>query len=193
MKKAIFLSTDLLIDLPASEKEAEIITTIGSVEALRLLQKAGYSILVCNNEPGVAGGILTEEDLTKSARLVAQFLVEHGVSLSGFYYCPHVPNGYVKKYSKVCYCKKPSPGLFLTAARDTEVDLASSWTLAEVLDDVEAGNRADTRTVFIDTREEFEWNLTTLRCPNFTADSIFDAACLIVRQDMKKKIDTILY
>ena len=76
-------------------------------------------------------------------------LFREQLTLDGFYYCPHHPDGSVGAYARDCHCRKPMPGLLLQAAQDHGIDLRSSWMIGDILHDVEAGNRAGCRTVLI--------------------------------------------
>jgi histidinol phosphatase-like enzyme len=79
-----------------------------------------------------------------------------------------------------CLCRKPQPGLLRQAAREWQIDLSQSWLIGDILDDVEAGNRATCRTVLVDTGNETEWRLGLHREPHHLAGSLRQAARLIL-------------
>lgn len=75
-----------------------------------------------------------------------------------------------------CGCRKPAPGLLLQAAAQHDVDLAASWMVGDILDDVEAGHRAGCRSVLVDNGNETEWVRAPLRIPDYVARDFTDAA-----------------
>ena len=103
--------------------------------------------------------------------------------LAGFYYCPHHPQGQLPGYTQACLCRKPQPGLITRAAWDHEIDLAGSWFVGDILDDVEAGHRAGCRTVLVDNGHETQWRRSPLRWPHHVAASLADAALRIIAAD----------
>src|SRR5581483_11142184 len=110
-----------------------------------------------------------------------------GVPLAGFYYCPHHPQGQVNSYAVTCRCRKPAPGMLRRAAADLGIDLAESWMLGDILDDIEAGRRADCRTVLIDNGNETEWRRGRGRRPHYRAGDLAEAARLILNAAMKSQ------
>src|SRR5690606_21956781 len=111
-------------------------------------------------------------------RLRAMFR-EEGAELHGFFYCPHHPDGKVGAYTRTCTCRKPAPGMLMTAAKRHQIDQSRSWFVGDILDDVEAGRRAGCRTVLIDNGNETEWKDGAWRKPHFTAPDM-DGASRIV-------------
>jgi D-glycero-D-manno-heptose 1,7-bisphosphate phosphatase len=99
--------------------------------------------------------------------------------LDGFYYCPHSPDGVITRYAIPCTCRKPMPGMLYRAAREHGLDLAQSWMVGDILDDIEAGRRAGCRTVLIDNGNETEWKRSPLRTPHLTAPNLYTAAAMI--------------
>ena len=79
-----------------------------------------------------------------------------------------------------CLCRKPQPGLLWQAAHQLKIDLEQSWLIGDILDDVEAGNRATCRTVLVDNGNETEWRLGAQRRPLHFAQSLRQAARLIL-------------
>jgi len=98
---------------------------------------------------------------------------------AGFYYCPHHPDGAVADLRTTCACRKPAPGLLWQAARAEGIDLARSWFIGDILNDVEAGNRAGCRTILLNNGHETEWVASPLRVPWAVAPDL-DAAARII-------------
>src|SRR5439155_13322560 len=98
--KAVFLDKDgtLVEDVPYNVDPERIRLMPGAAEGLFLLHSAGYKLFVVSNQSGVARGYF-EETALRAVRARLRSLFEHiGVTLSGFYYCPHHPEGTVQPY-----------------------------------------------------------------------------------------------
>ncbi len=179
--RAIFLDKDgtLVEDVPYNVNPDLMQLTTGAVEGLRSLHAAGYKLIIISNQSGVARGYFPEEALIAVKERSHQMLAEMGVPLTGFYYCPHHPDGNVSGYNIDCSCRKPEPGLLFRAAQEHDIDLANSWFIGDILNDVEAGRRAGCKTVLIDNGNETEWVLSPLRLPHYIAPDLAEAARLI--------------
>jgi histidinol phosphatase-like enzyme len=104
-----------------------------------------------------------------------------GADLCGVYWCPHHPQGCVAGYANLCDCRKPAPGMLLRAAREHRLDLSRSWFVGDILDDVEAGNRAGCRTVLLDNGHETQWLEGAQRVPTARAADLREAARIVIR------------
>ncbi len=199
MNRAIFLDKDgtLVEDVPYNVDPARLKLMPGALEGLTQWQRAGYKLVVISNQSGVARGIFPEDALAGVKSRLERLLAEGGAALAGFYYCPHLPEGTVPAYAVDCECRKPAPGLLFQAARDLDINLAASWFVGDILNDVEAGNRAGCRTVLLDNGHETEWVQGAFRRPYFVAADLNEAAFLITseadrangRPDMLKLVE----
>lgn len=178
MAKAIFLDKDgtLIPDIPYNVDPALITLQPDAVTGLQRLRDEGYLFIVISNQAGVARGIFTEDALPAVEQRLAQLMAAHGLTLSGFYYCPHYPEGKVTAYTLDCDCRKPKPGMILQAALKHNINLSESWMIGDILNDVEAGNRAGCKTVLINNGNETEWVAGPMRAPTFICSSINQAA-----------------
>jgi D,D-heptose 1,7-bisphosphate phosphatase len=179
---AIFLDKDgtLIEDVPYNVDPARMRLLPGVADGLRLVHAAGYPLVVISNQSGVARGYFSEDALPAVEARLRELLAGAAVPLAGFYYCPHHPRGSVVAYAVECLCRKPAPGLLLRAASDLNLDLTRSWFIGDILNDVEAGQRAGCRTVLIDNGNETEWLPGPLREPHYTAADLHHAARLIL-------------
>lgn len=109
-----------------------------AAEALRALKDAGYKLLVATNQPDVAKGRTTREEVEAIHRLLQAQL-----PLDEIFVCYHADGD-------ACACRKPKPGMLLDAARKHGVDLGQSFMVGDRWRDVEAGQNAGCRTVLID-------------------------------------------
>jgi histidinol-phosphate phosphatase family protein len=180
---AVFLDKDgtLIEDVPYNVDPHKIRLTPGAADGLCLLHAAGYRLVVISNQSGVARGLFSEAALAEVKRCLGTLLRNLGVSLAGFYYCPHHPAGSVPAYRRHCLCRKPAPGMVLQAAHDLRLDLQGSWLLGDILDDVEAGRRAGCRAILIDRGSETEWRPGAFREPHHTVGDLHEAVQVILR------------
>ncbi|MFQ4144075.1 HAD family hydrolase [Chlorogloeopsis sp. ULAP02] len=185
--KAVFLDKDgtLIEDVPYNVSPDLIELTQGAIEALQLLQAHEYKLIVISNQSGVARGYFPESGLVGVKEHLFKLFSEQGVTLDGFYYCPHHPDGVVSEYAITCDCRKPEPGLILRAACEHNIDLQNSWFIGDILNDVEAGNRVGCKTILIDNGNETEWLLSGMRIPHYTVADLITAAQVIIR-NLKK-------
>jgi D-glycero-D-manno-heptose 1,7-bisphosphate phosphatase len=142
---------------PRSASELEIISS--SVEACQRLRQAGYLLVVVSNQPDVARG--TE---TLAGVKALNDLVGSRVAVDEFVVCPHDD-------ADGCDCRKPAPGMLTAAAERLNIDLRRSFMVGDRWRDVEAGQRAGCRTVFID-RSYAEGEP---RAPDLIVDELFEA------------------
>jgi D-glycero-D-manno-heptose 1,7-bisphosphate phosphatase len=107
-------------------------------ESLHRLRAAGFAVVVVTNQPDVARGTMSREEVHAIHREMCRL-----VPVDAVYVCFHDDQ-------ERCQCRKPAPGLLLDAATDMEIDLAHSFMVGDRWRDVEAGRRAGCRTVHID-------------------------------------------
>lgn len=179
---AVFLDKDgtLLDDVPHNVDPGQMRFARGAADALALLARHPLPLFVISNQSGVALGRFPYAALERvEARLRAMF-ASCGATLAGVYWCPHHPRGDVAPYARRCDCRKPAPGMLLRAAREHRIDLAASWMVGDILDDVEAGNRAGCRTILADCGNETEWQASPGRVPYAFVTNLRDAAQMIV-------------
>jgi len=152
MKRAVFIDRDGTIN---EEKEYlyrtdEFAFIPGAPQAIRLLNEAGFLVIVVTNQSGVARGYYTEEDVQLLHRHIAAQLEPFGARVDGWYYCPHHPAGR-GSYALPCRCRKPLPGMLLEAAGRFAIDLGSSIMIGDKLVDMQAGAAAGCRPILVRT------------------------------------------
>ena len=122
-----------------------------ATEALRVVSRAGYRIVVVTSQAGIAHGVIDEPTVDGiHAHMLARF-ADAGVHVDGVYYCPHHPNAKVERYRVTCECAKPKPGLVLQAARDLDLDLPRSFVVGDRWRDLQMGQAAGTRGILVRT------------------------------------------
>ena len=175
--RAVFIDKDgtLIHDVPYNVDPKNVQLTMGAGRALRRMKNAGYQLIVISNQSGIARGLFEEKDLLPINRQIQALLAPYNVKVDAFYYCPHGPDD-------GCECRKPMPGMILRAARDHAVEPQISWMIGDILNDVEAGNRAGCRTIHIDNGNETEWIRSDYRQPLYTVRDLAEAADIICHE-----------
>ncbi|MFA5039243.1 MAG: HAD family hydrolase [Candidatus Omnitrophota bacterium] len=186
---AVFLDKDgTLVENVENNAEPGLVEFYPDVwPALHLLQKNGFGLVIATNQPGIGQGYFTEEDILSVSHFIRTAFFEQGLRLDGFYYCPHHPDALDHRYKKNCICRKPAPGLLLTAASELNIDLAASWMIGDILDDIEAGKAAGCRTILLDNGNESQWVYEEKRIPDFISPTLMEAALLIDAQVQKER------
>lgn len=151
-KPAVFLDRDGTINV---EKDylyriEEFEFTPGAVEAIKLLNQAGYLVVVVTNQSGVARGYYTEADVATLHRHIDTVLASQGARVDAWYYCPHHDQG-KPPYNQTCDCRKPMPGMLQQAALDHAIDLTRSWMVGDKPADIDAGQAAGCKPVLVMT------------------------------------------
>ena len=160
-QRAIFLDRDGTINkyvgFLRNIEDFELID--GVAEAIKLINQSGYLAIVVTNQPVIARGEVTWEELNEIHRKMATLLGKEGAYIDGIYICPHHPDkgfeGERPEYKIDCDCRKPKPGLLLKAAENFNIDLSQSYMIGDSDRDVEAGRNAQVRgSVKIETNQD---------------------------------------
>lgn len=171
---AVFLDKDgtLIKNIPynADIKKIKFEETV--FEGLRILQKAGFILAVASNQSGVGRDLITQTQIKKAEHFISGTLRKKGIMLNHFFYCFH--------YEQNCSCRKPKQGLLITAAKKLNLNLDRSWIIGDILNDIEAGNRAGCRSILLDNGGETEYKTGPFRTPAYKASTFADAALFIL-------------
>ncbi len=116
----------------------------GSIEAICRLKKANYLVTIASNQPGIARGLFSEDDLKQIHAKLEQQLAIRGVQLDGIFYCPHGP-------SDNCICRKPKPGMLLQIASEFGIKLGHTTFVGDSLKDIRAAELAGARPALVRT------------------------------------------
>lgn len=135
----------------------------GVAESIRMINASGYLVIVITNQPVVARGEVSLDQLHDIHDKMETLLGLEGAYLDAIYYCPHHPHkGYPGEVSELkidCDCRKPKPGMLFEAANDFNIDLADSWMIGDGENDIKAGKAAGCRTALIG-KDDFNQDLT---------------------------------
>ena len=144
----------------------QLVILPGVLDALSSLRAAGFLLIVVTNQPDVARGSTSKEsvDLLNAA-------LKERLPLDAIFTCYH-------DNADNCDCRKPKPGLLLTAARDFGIDLACSYMVGDRRCDVEAGRQAGCKTFYID----YGYAEKQPEFFNFRVSSLQEAALMILKE-----------
>lgn len=119
----------------------------GVAEQIKAINEKGYLVIVVTNQPVIARGDITWEELNAVHNKMETLLGEKGAYIDDIFICPHHPDkgfdGEQIEYKIDCDCRKPKPGMLLDAARKYNIDLRQSWMIGDQDADVEAGRAAE--------------------------------------------------
>lgn len=144
----VYDETHGLLDSPRRPEQVKLVE--GAAEAMKALAAAGFTIVVATNQPGIAKGTLTPDELKSVNDRLLSLLQERGARWDALYYCPHHPTeGENPELTCLCNCRKPEPGMLLRAAADLDIDLSLSWMIGDGIVDIQAGHAAGCRTALL--------------------------------------------
>lgn len=163
-QKAIFLDRDGVINkyvgFLRDINEFELIE--GVTDAIKRINESGYLAIVVTNQPVIARGEVSYEELREIHNKLETILGKEGAYLDAIYYCPHHPHkgyeGEIPELKIDCECRKPKPGMLIKAAKDFNIDLSQSWMIGDSENDILAGKAAGCKTVLIgqdDTQQSY--------------------------------------
>lgn len=114
----------------------------GAKEALRLLNQAGYRVILVSNQAGIARGAMTEADLTDIHERMKKDVLQASGCIEAIYYCPH-------NWDDGCECRKPKPGMLFQAQRDFSLDLSRTYFIGDDERDAQAADAAGCPAILI--------------------------------------------
>lgn len=154
-QKVVFLDRDGTINRYVGflRRPEELELLDGAAEAIRRINQSGYLAIVVTNQPVIARGEVTWEELDEIHRKLETLLGQEGAYLDDIFICPHHPDkgfpGERPEYKIDCDCRKPKPGLLLQAAEKYNIDPSESWMIGDQSQDEVAGRTAGCQTVLL--------------------------------------------
>lgn len=152
-RRAVFLDRDgtLVEEAGYLDRLERLVFFPYSVDAVRVLNRAGLAVVIVTNQAGIARGIFKETFVAEAHRHITERLAAGGARVDAFYYCPHHPEAVIETYRQSCDCRKPQPGLLKRAAADLDLALDQSFVVGDRWHDLEAGQRVGARGVLVRT------------------------------------------
>lgn len=186
MKPTVFLDRDgtILDELGYLTPDSTIHVYPYSIDAIRLLTRGGFSVVVITNQGGIGLGLYDHAFVDRTHAALAARFEAGGASIAGWYYCPHHPDAVVPEFKQVCECRKPAVGLVRAAARDLDLDLNASWVVGDQWRDIEVGHRTGARSILVRTgygrRLETNWP-AGIAAPTGVSDNLMAAVAHILQ------------
>lgn len=162
LQKAVFLDRDGTINQYVGflRDIDEFVLLPGVAEAIRKINDSGYLAIVVTNQPVIARGEVTLQQLRQIHNKMETLLGQEGAYVDGIYFCPHHPHkgypGEIPELKYDCECRKPKAGMLLKAAQDFHIDLHSSFMVGDSLSDVRCGQNGGCIPVLL-TQEDSEY------------------------------------
>ncbi len=161
-QKAVFLDRDGTINkyvgFLRNIDDFELLPGVSN--AIKTINNSGYLAIIVTNQPVIARGEVTYEELNAIHNKMQTLLGREGAYVDAIYYCPHHPHkgyeGEIPELKIQCECRKPKPGMLLEAANDFNIDLVQSWMVGDGENDIKAGKAAGCKTVLIGSDNYFQ-------------------------------------
>lgn len=193
--RAVFLDRDGVInalvfhedagvtDSPMNERQFKLLPRVP--QAIRLLNEAGFLVIVVSNQPAVARGRLSMETLNRVEHQLEVELARAGARIDAAYYCVHHPAAPILKWRKNCACRKPGIGMLKKASRRFSLSLQDCYMVGDNSSDIIAGQRAGCKTIFVGRRmcDRCPLEKGESTRPDFAARDLWNAARIIREQE----------
>ena len=179
-QRAIFLDRDGTINKHVGflRKPEDLELLPRAAEAIKRINSSGYLAIVITNQPVIARGEVTVDELREIHNKLETELGKAGAYIDGIYYCPHHPDkgfeGEISELKIDCDCRKPKPGLILKAVEDFNISLKDSWMIGDDGRDIGCGKNAGCKTALIGTDE------------SLNADYLADSLLIAVEEILDK-------
>ncbi len=182
MNKAVFLDRDGVIckDTDYLHKIQDFEFIDKAIDALKLLSKTDYKIIIITNQAGIAHGFYTEEDFHKLNNWMLKEFKSKSIKIDKVYYCPHHQNAEIAKYKLDCDCRKPKTGMLKKAEKEFNINLKNSFLVGDQSSDIRAGENAGCKTILVRTGyagKDKQYKVI----PDFTVKNLYEAVELILK------------
>lgn len=175
-KPPVFLDRDgtIIVEKKYLKDPDQVYLEESVIEGLAQLQGMGHPLFVVSNQSGIGRGKFTENDTRRVNARVDGLLRQEGIEILAWYYCPHSPDA-------DCACRKPLPGMALSAATDWGIRLAGSYVIGDKRSDLELADAIGGTGILVTSghgREDIDWARVNSR-PFFS--QLRDAAAYICK------------
>jgi D-glycero-D-manno-heptose 1,7-bisphosphate phosphatase len=122
-----------------------------AVDAVRLVNRAGWLAVVVTNQAGVARGYFPESVLDEVIGSLEAQVVAGGARFDAVYVCKHHPTAGRPPYRTDCDCRKPRPGMLRRAEAELGADLRRSWVIGDRHGDLQLAWNVGARGALVKT------------------------------------------
>jgi len=186
MVRAVFLDRDGVINKEVGHiskpEQFELLPKVG--EAIRLLNKNKFKVIVISNQTVIARGEDTIEDIENIHKKMKKEIEKCGAHIDAIYYCPHHPDkgfpGERVEYKINCDCRKPKIGLLKKAVKKFNIYLKNSFFIGDKTVDIQTGKNAGCKTILVKTGYGGNDKKFKVK-PDFICEDLLDAVDLILK------------
>ena len=184
-QKAVFLDRDGVINVLRGfiRREEEFELLPGVAEALGRINSSEYLAIVVTNQPVIARGETSFEELDAIFNKMKTLLGREGVYVDDLFFCPHHPDrgfpGERPEFKIDCACRKPKTGMLEEAAAKYNISLPDSFMVGDMTMDIECGRRGGLHTILVKTGQG-------------GSDGKYDVTPDYVCEDLNAAVDVIL-
>ena len=187
MTPAVFVDRDgtMVHDVGYLSRREDLRWYPWTVDAIRLLNRAGYLVCVTSNQGGIGLGFCTEDFVQATHREMAETVAAAGGRVDAWYYCPHHPRAVVDALRADCACRKPKPGMIERARAEFAIDIGRSFVIGDKLADVGLGQQAGATSVLVRTghgERELARQKGQMPGAALVADTLMEAASWILER-----------
>jgi D-glycero-D-manno-heptose 1,7-bisphosphate phosphatase len=150
-----------------------------AIDAIKLINNAGYLAIVVSNQAGIARGYYTDKDVQTLHIEVDRMLAKFDAKIDAYYYCPHHPEF---GNQRNCHCRKPHTGMFLQAQDDFKIDFDGSYMIGDKLIDVQAAINAGVKPSLVKTGYGQESEYDTSSTVAYY-DNLYEAVSKLLNKD----------
>lgn len=188
MQKAVFLDRDGTINVLKGflnhASDFELLPK--TADAIRMLNASKYLTIVATNQPVIARGECTFDELEQIHMKMETELGNQGAYIDDLFFCPHHPHkgydGEIPELKFDCSCRKPKTGMLKQAAAKYHIDLSDSWYIGDTTTDILTGIHASMRTILVKTGEAGQDGTYDVHA-DYTAEDLLEAVSIILRDD----------
>ena len=187
MRPAVFLDRDgtMIEDVGYLSRREDLHWFPYTLDAIRLLNRAGFLVCVTTNQGAVGLGFYDEAFVNELHAEMGETVASSGGRIDAWYFCPHYPTALIDRYRSECNCRKPEPGMIHQAMADFSIDLPRSYVVGDKLADVGMATAVGARAILVKTGYgQAELRRHDGRVPGaaFVADTLLEAASWILRE-----------
>jgi D-glycero-D-manno-heptose 1,7-bisphosphate phosphatase len=172
--KTIFLDRDGVVNKEINylHKIEDCSFINGVFEACQYFKSLGYQIIIVTNQSGISRGYFSEKDFQIITNWMINQFECNDINILDIFHCPHSPKSN-------CDCRKPKPGMFISAKNKHNIDMEKSWMIGDSERDITAANLAGIKNTIL-VRSGYKVNESKSNAM-FFLDSIYQANQIIIK------------
>ena len=200
MEKAVFIDRDGVINemvyfqergfVDSPFKPSQFVIIRGIPKALSLLKSLGYKTIIISNQPGIAKKHLTMQAFESIQKKMHKELKRYNAFIDDEFYCFHHPDSKIKKYRKICNCRKPKTQMIKDAVNKHNINIKKSYVIGDGIVDMEMAKKIKCKSIFVGNVNSTILKIFKERklTPNFIASDLLRATNVIKKHSQEKLI-----